>query len=63
MSALCCDDAMDANDSGGVDIADASYLGAFLFGGGPPVNPPWPTCGTDGVPDELLCEELRPPCP
>lgn len=38
-------DAADSNDDDGVDIADPIDLLNFLFSKGPPIDPPYPSCG------------------
>ncbi|MGE3165949.1 MAG: dockerin type I repeat-containing protein [Planctomycetota bacterium] len=50
-----CQDAMDVNDSGAVDLADVSYLlpHLFLMTQAPP--PPYPAPGVDPTPDAILC--------
>jgi len=52
-----CADALDANDDGMVDGADAAYLQQFLFGLGPPPPPPFPDRGRDSTADALHCLE------
>ena len=48
----------DINDDGDVDIADATFLLAWLFGAEPKVPPPapYPDCGSDPTGDELACD-------
>jgi len=50
--------ALDANDDDFVDIADGIYSLEALFGGGPSPWPPYQTCGTDGTPGDLDCEDF-----
>lgn len=50
-----CYDAADADDSGRVQLTDAVYLLSFLFQQGSPPPSPFPTCGADPTPDELVC--------
>lgn len=50
-----CLDALDADDSGVVDIADALRILLHLFDGAPPPPPPFPETGSDPTPDALLC--------
>ncbi|MBI4606880.1 MAG: hypothetical protein HY721_33370 [Planctomycetes bacterium] len=51
-----CHDAMDVNDDGQLDVADAVYLAWYLFLGGPPPPPPFFCCGPDPTPDLLGCQ-------
>ncbi len=51
-----CEAAADADDSGGVNIADAMFLLEFLFQDGPPIPAPSPRCGPDPTPDGLSCD-------
>jgi hypothetical protein len=48
-----CEDALDADDSGGVNATDAVYIGASTFRMGPAPPPPFPAPGTDPTPDVL----------
>ena len=50
-----CDDAVDGNDSGGMDVANAVYSLSFLFAHGPPPPAPFPVPGKDLTPDTLRC--------
>jgi hypothetical protein len=50
-----CLDAADANDDGGVNYADASYLINYLFVEGFPPPQPFPNPGFDPTPDTLDC--------
>ena len=52
---LDCESAADANDSGGIDIADPIHLLSALFENGAPIPAPFPLCGTDPTPDALDC--------
>ena len=49
-----CFDAADANNDGKVDVADPIYTLGYLFGGGPQPPPPFPECGIDAGPEDLL---------
>ena len=51
-----CLDALDVNDDGSVNIADASVVFRFLFSGGSEPFPPYPNEGLDPTPDDLSCE-------
>ena len=50
-----CLKAVDTNDSGETDIADAVYLLTYLFADGPDPKPPFDACGLDTTADELTC--------
>ncbi len=50
-----CHDALDADDSGGLEITDAVYVFGFLFRGGPRMPEPYPDFGFDPTPDGLPC--------
>ena len=51
-----CDDAMDVNDDGKLNIADAIHALSFLFTGDAVILPPGPhDCGPDPTPDTLGC--------
>ena len=53
-----CLEAMDINGSGGIDIADISYLMSYLYASGPAPSSPFPSCGyADGMADNLTCLE------
>jgi hypothetical protein len=53
-----CEDAMDIDDSGDINISDAIDLFNFLFlGSGDPPPPFGDLCGPDPTEDELGCEE------
>jgi hypothetical protein len=59
-----CLDAADANNDSLVNIADPSFTLNFLFLGGPAIPAPYPECGIDAGPADLLgcaaaggCEE------
>lgn len=53
---LPCLDAADINASGGLDIADAVALFAWVFGTGPAPSAPFPSCGPVVVGTGLGCE-------
>ncbi len=55
-----CEDAVDANDDGAIDLSDAVFLLTFLFRRGD--LPRWPRfrCGEDPTPDALDCERYAP---
>ena len=48
-----CLDALDANDSGDIDLSDASFTFNFLFMTGDPFPEPYPLPGADPTPDAL----------
>lgn len=50
-----CGDALDANDSGAIDLADVSFLLPHLFLMTPPPPPPYPGAGVDPTPDGISC--------
>ena len=50
-----CDDAMDTDDTGTLEITDAIRLLQFLFLGGVPPAAPFPGVGEDPTPDGLSC--------
>jgi hypothetical protein len=50
-----CDDALDFEDDGLINITDGIFLLNFLFLGGPPPPVPYPDCGTDPTADTLAC--------
>jgi nucleoside-diphosphate-sugar epimerase len=50
-----CLDAMDVNDDGANNIADAISALNFLFAGGAAPPPPYPTPGSDPTADSLNC--------
>ena len=50
-----CTDAVDANDDGVMDIADAIATLQYLFVQGPPPPPPGTSCGQDPTDDGLVC--------
>ncbi|MEM7167356.1 MAG: hypothetical protein AAF581_17980 [Planctomycetota bacterium] len=54
--------AMDVNDSGGVNTADAVYHLTFLFLAGAIPPAPFPSCGDDLTPDTLTCDAFA-TCP
>ena len=56
-----CADACDANDDGTLDISDGIYSLSALFVEGPSPGAPYPLCGFDPTPDNLICED--PGCP
>jgi hypothetical protein len=49
-----CLDAADANNDSALNITDAIFALSFLFLGGPPIPPPYPECGIDIGPADLL---------
>ncbi|MCA8962635.1 MAG: hypothetical protein KDC38_19050 [Planctomycetes bacterium] len=49
-----CDDAADSNDDGTINVADAVFSLTFLFQSGTAPPAPYPGCGPDGTPDDLL---------
>lgn len=51
-----CLDAADANDDGDVNITDPIFSLSFLFLGGSAFPAPFPSCGADPTPDQLLCD-------
>lgn len=52
---LACADAADANDDGGIDIADPMAVLFFLYVSGLPPPPPFPQLGRDPTTDPLDC--------
>lgn len=50
-----CRDRLDANDDGAVTMADALYVGAYLFQRGASIPPPFPQKGLDPTSDALPC--------
>lgn len=51
-----CDDALDADDSGDLQMLDGIHIMSYLFLQGPPIPAP-ATCGADPTPDDDLgCE-------
>jgi hypothetical protein len=63
---VCCEDAMDLNDDGFIDISDPIYELQFLFANGAAPKAPHPGLGTDPTFDGLGCAEQcgcsTPPC-
>jgi hypothetical protein len=57
-----CEDALDANDDGTVDLSDAIPILAWMFRGGARLPAPFLTCGEDETPDALECVEPNPNC-
>ena len=52
-----CLDALDADDTGTIELTDAIYIFNFLFLGGPIIPDPYPVAGTDPTLDALpLCD-------
>ncbi|MBN1885241.1 MAG: hypothetical protein JW876_06960, partial [Candidatus Krumholzibacteriota bacterium] len=52
-----CDDALDANDDGSLNIDDAMIVLAWMFQRGEALPPPFLTCGVDETPDGLDCRQ------
>jgi lamin tail-like protein len=52
-----CEDRLDADDSGVVDLTDPLSIGAALFRNGPTIPSPFPTTGPDPTLDEVPCLE------
>jgi hypothetical protein len=50
-----CQDRLDSNDDGLVDVSDPVYTLFYEFGGGSPPPPPFPGPGYDPTADELEC--------
>jgi hypothetical protein len=50
-----CLDALDANDSGWIDVEDWFHVDQYINSSGPAPLPPFPSCGTDPTDDELDC--------
>ncbi len=50
-----CQDAVDANDDGEIDISDAVRSLIYQFAGGPPLPAPFPDPGPDPTRDRLTC--------
>jgi hypothetical protein len=55
-----CLESADLNDSGIIDIADPVHELMYLFVGGAPPLPPYPDCGVDPTPDQVLCVRSTP---
>jgi len=53
--ATTCEDALDTDDTGVLEITDAIRLLQFLFLGGAPPPAPFPGIGEDPTPDDLSC--------
>ena len=51
-----CEDALDADDQGDLNVVDAVYLLEYLFQGGPAPPAPFPAAGEDPTGDDLGCE-------
>jgi len=51
-----CEDRLDVNDDGVIDIADGNFLALALEPGGPAIPPPFPEIGPDLTDDALPCE-------
>ena len=56
-----CDDLLDADNSESLSIVDAIYVLQYLFGGGPAMDSPFPTCGPDTGPGTALTCDVSPP--
>ncbi len=54
--AIACADAADSNDDETLNLADATYILAYLFQAGPTVPAPFPNSGRDPSGDALGCE-------
>ena len=52
--------AVDANDDGGLDIADAVKILGHLFAQAGPLPDPFGACGTDPTSDDLGCLSYAP---
>ena len=52
-----CQDALDSNDDGDLNAADATYLLDYLFRSGQKPKAPFPSAGTDPTADNLRCEK------
>ena len=52
-----CQDRLDADDSGIVDVSDAPFIGTALFRNGPVFPSPFPNPGKDPTPDGIPCSE------
>jgi hypothetical protein len=50
-----CDKAVDANDDGSVNLADALVIFGHLFSGHPRIKAPFDSCGVDPTEDGLSC--------
>lgn len=57
-----CPAALDADESGEIDLSDAVRLLRYLFAYGDPPPPPYPACGPDSVGAPLPCDRECPPC-
>ena len=56
-------DALDVNDDGALEIADAVQLLYFLFLGGPPPSLPFPSPGLDPTPFDAATSRRQLPRP
>jgi hypothetical protein len=56
--AIGCEDALDFDDSGALNISDVIYGLDFLFRGGEPIPAPYPARGEDASADVLGCETV-----
>ena len=50
-----CEDRLDADDDGKINVGDALFIGNTLFLPGPSFPPPYPEEGTDPTADEVPC--------
>jgi hypothetical protein len=50
-----CRDAMDSDDNGRLEVTDAVAVLVFLFIDSTPLRPPFPGCGLDPSPTDVLC--------
>jgi hypothetical protein len=55
-----CEDRLDVNDDGAIDIGDPNFLAIALAPGGPAIPPPFPAEGVDSTADEIPCESETP---
>ena len=51
-----CEDALDADDNGSLQITDPIYVLDYLFRSGSPITAPYPDAGADPTEDALGCE-------
>ena len=50
-----CRDRLDADDTGEVNVTDATFIGNAIFHDGPAMPAPFPERGVDPTPDGLIC--------
>ena len=58
-----CEDSLDVNDDGAVELSDAISVIAYQFSSGAQPPPPFEQCGVDQTDDTLGCEVGTCPLP